>query len=169
MSMERSRRDRFATHMVPLTWEVPAAVSGAALFLTLLTPLIVQGLVAWLVAGEFAWPGNHLGTAWLGLARGRFGDGLTPDPTSQLPTAALLWVLTVVVEVVVLGAALVVGLRMRDVVGGSDARHGLATSVQAAEALGVPRLRKSAPVIRPDLHARRRRRGRSGCDLRVNR
>lgn len=51
MSMERSRRERFATQPVPMTWEVPATVTLAVLFLLVLTPLVVQGLVARLVAG----------------------------------------------------------------------------------------------------------------------
>jgi hypothetical protein len=169
MSMERSRRDRFATHTVPLTWEIPAAVTGAALFLITLTPLVVQGLVAWLVAGTFAWPTNHLPTAVLGLLRGQFGEGLAAGLGSQLPSAVLMWALTAVGDVAVLGAALVVGLWMRDLVAGSNARHGLATSVQAAEALGLPRLRTSAPVIRPDLHPRSPLRGRSRRDQGSNR
>jgi hypothetical protein len=126
-------------------------------------------MVSWAVAGQFAWPTNHLETALLGLAHGQFGDGLATDLASQLPSAALMWALTVVGEVVVLGTALVVGVRLRDLVGGSNTRHGLATPVQAAEALGLPRLRKSAPVIRPDLHARRPRRRRSGSDQRGSR
>jgi hypothetical protein len=161
MSMERSRRDRFATHPVPLTWEVPAIVTGAVLLLIALTPLVVQGLVAWQVTGTFAWPTNHLPTALLGLLRGRFGEGLAAGLGSQLPSAVLMWALTVVGEAVVLGAALVLGVWMRDLVGGSNVRHGLATSVQAAEALGLPRLRKSAAVVRPDLYVRRRLCGRS--------
>jgi hypothetical protein len=169
MSMERARRDRFAMHTVPLTWEIPAAVTVGVLLLIAATPLVVQGLAAWLVAGTFAWPTNHLGTALTGLVRGQFGEGLAANLAPQLPPAVLMWALTVVGEVVVLGAALVVGLWMRDLVGGSNARHGLATSVQAAEALGLPRLRKSAPVIRPDLVARRRLRRSSGCDQRGNR
>jgi hypothetical protein len=171
--MERSRRDRFATHTVPLTWEVPAIVTVGVLFLIASTPLVVQGLVAWLVAGTFAWPTHHLGTALTGLVHGRFGEGLAANLAGHLPRAALMWVLTVVGEVVVLGSALVAGLRMRDLVSGSNARHGLATSLQAAEALGLPRLRKSAPVIRPDLHVRRQLRRplrlSSGRDERGNR
>ena len=155
MSMDRSRRDRFATHAVPLTWEVPAALTAAILFLVVVTPLILQGLVAWLVAGTFAWPTYHLGAALLGLLHGHFGHGLAPSLASQLPSDALLRVLTGVGEAVVLATAVVVGLRMRDLVGGGNARHGLATSAQAAEALGRPRLRRSAGVIRPDLYARR--------------
>jgi hypothetical protein len=65
-----------------------------------------------------------------------------------------MWVLG---EVLVLGAAVVVGMWMRDLTGTSS-RHGLATPTQAAEALGVPRLRTSAAVIRPDLYARAGRR-----------
>jgi hypothetical protein len=156
MSMERSRRDRFATQPVPVTWEVPAVVTLVVLFLLVLTPVVVQGLMAWLVSGTFAWPGD-LGQALLGLLRGRFGEGLAPRPSD-----ALLWVLAAVGEFFVLGAALVVGVWMRELVAGGNARHGLATSVQAAQALGLTRLRRSAAVIRPDLYARHARQGRPG-------
>ena len=64
-----------------------------------------------------------------------------------------MWGLTFLGEVLVLGAAAVVGVWMRDLTGTSS-RHGLATATQAAEALGLPRLRRSAAVIRPDLRAR---------------
>ena len=164
MSMERSRRDRFATHTVPLTWEVPAALTAVVLVLVVATPLIVQTLVAWMVAGTFAWPSNHLGEALLGLLHGHFGHGLAPRPASQLPSDVLMWVLSAVGEVVVLGTIAVVALWMRDLVGGGKARHGLATSAQAAESLGLPRLRKSARVIRPDLYAGRTRRTRRACN-----
>ena len=65
------------------------------------------------------------------------------------------WVLC---SVLVLGAAVVVGMWMRGLTGATSL-HGLATPAQAAEALGVPRLRKSADVVRPDLYARSQRRG----------
>jgi len=153
--MERSRHERFATHPIPLTWEIPAVVTVAAVFLIAVTPLVVQAVVAWTVARELAWPTNHVGAALQELLRGRFGEGLPSGIAGQLPSDPAMWVLTVVGEVVVLGAALIMGLWMRDMVGGSNVRHGLATRVQAAEALGLPRLRNSAAVIRPDLYARK--------------
>lgn len=159
MSMERARRDRFATHPVPLTWEIPAAVTLAVLFLLALTPLVVQALVVWLVAGTFGWPTSNLGDALLGLAGGRFGDGLPPTLATRLPSDAHMWALTVFAEVAVIGTALVLALRLRSLVSATSARHGLATSAQATEALGLSRLRSSAAVIRPDLYGRRSRPG----------
>jgi len=153
MSMERSRRDRFTTNRVPLTWEIPAAVIFAGLFFILVTPMVVQGLVAFVTAGEFEWPSEHLLDAYAGLLHGHFGEGLRRDVAAALPPDGVMWLLTILGEVLVLGAAVVVVLWMRDMTG-TNSRHGLATATQAAEALGLPRLRKSAAVIRPDLYAR---------------
>lgn len=161
MSMERSRRDRFATNRVPLTWEVPAAVIVAGLFFVLVTPLVVQGLVAFATSGQFAWPTDRLADAYGGLLRGHFGEGLRRDAAAGLPPDEVMGVLTILGEVLVLGAAAVVGLWMREMTG-TNSRHGLATATQAAQALGVPRLRKSAAVIRPDLYARAGRRSSVG-------
>lgn len=160
MSMERARRDRFTTQ-VPLTWEVPATVIGAVVFFVQITPLVVQGVVVWAVSGEFAWPSQRLGDAYGGLLHGHFGGGLDRATAGGLPSDAVMWVLTVLGEVVVLVAVVVVGLWARDLTGRSTSRRGLATATQAAEALGLPRLRKTAAVIRPDLYGRGRR-GRSG-------
>jgi hypothetical protein len=156
MSMERSRRDRF-TNIAPSAGEFTVAVLLAGLFFVLITPLVVQGIVAWATSGDFALPNGHLLEAYGGLLHGQFGAGLRRDVADALPTATLMWVLTGLGEVLVLGAAFVVGMWMRDVTGASS-RHGLATPTQAAEALGIPRLRESAEVIRPDLYARSGRR-----------
>jgi hypothetical protein len=153
MSTERSRRDRFATNPVPWTWEIPVAMILAGLFVVLITPLVVQGLVGWLAAGEFAWPTNQLPDAYAALCHGRFGAGLRRSLAVEMPPNSVMWLLTVLGEALVLGAAVVVGPRMRDLTG-ANSRHGLATAAQAAEALGLPRLRKGAAVIRPDLYAR---------------
>lgn len=150
MSMERSRRDRFSNR-VPLTWEIPAFTALIGLFLLLVTPLLVQGLAALVAAGEFAWPNQDLITAYVGLFHGHFGAGLPSHARAALPADAVMWLLTVLGEVVVFGAAVVVGLWMRDLAGW-NVRHGLATATQASEALGLPRLRANAAIIRPDLY-----------------
>lgn len=160
MSMERARRDRLATHPIPLTWEIPAAVTVALLVLLALTPLVVQGLVAWLVTGTFGWPTSHPEDALRGLLRGNFGDGLPSILSSRLPSDALMWTVTAVAEVAVIAAALVLAVRLRYLVIPTSGRHGLATPAQAAEALGLPRLRRTAAVIRPDLYGRHSRPGR---------
>lgn len=160
MSMERSRRDRF-TNVAPTAEEFKVAVLLAGLFFFLITPLVVQGVIAWTASGDFALPNGHLLDAYGGLLHGHFGAGLRRGVANALPPGAVMWVLTVVGEMLVLGAAVVVGIWMRDLTG-AGSRHGLATPTQAAEALGVPRLRTSAEVIRPDLYARSGRRGRTG-------
>ncbi|MEO5665288.1 MAG: hypothetical protein ABIR39_18640 [Nocardioides sp.] len=160
MSMERSRRDRFS-NVAPTAQEFKVAVLLAGLFFFLITPLVVQGIVAWTISGDFALPNGHLLDAYSGLLHGHFGAGLRRGVANALPSDAVMWVLTVVGEVLTVGAAGVVGTWMRDRTGASS-RHGLATPTQAAEALGVPRLRNSAEVIRPDLYARSGRRGRMG-------
>lgn len=152
MSMERSRRARF-TNVAPTAGEFTVAVLLAGLFFLLGTPLVVQGIVGWAASGELALPNGHLLDAYGGLLHGQFGAGLHRDVADALPSDAVMWVLAALGEVLVLGAAVVVGMWMRDLTGTSS-RHGLATPAQAAEALEVPRLRNSAAVIRPDLYAR---------------
>jgi hypothetical protein len=159
MSMERSRRARL-TNTAPTQGEFAVAVLLAGLFFFLLTPLVVQGLLAWTTAGVFALPNGHLLQAYGGLLRGHFGVGLASEVSGALPPDAAMWALTVLGEVLMIGSAVVVGMWMRDLTG-AGSRHGLATPTQAAEALGVPRLRKSAAVIRPDLYARSERRSRA--------
>ena len=151
MSMERSRRDRF-TNTAPSAGEVAIAFVLAGIFVFVITPLVVQGIVGWATSGHYAWPNKHVLDAYGGLLRGHFGSGLAPAVADALPTDAVMWVLALVGEVVAIGATVVVATWMRDLTGASS-RHGLATATQAAEALGLPRLRKSAAVIRPDLYA----------------
>jgi hypothetical protein len=153
MSMERSRRARF-TNVAPTAGEFTVAVLLAGVFFFLLTPLVVQAIVGWATGGVFVLPNGHLLEAYGGLLHGHFGVGLPDGVADSLPSDAVMWVLTLVGEVLVMGAAVVVGMWMRDLTGTSS-RHGLATPAQAAEALGLPRLRKSAAVIRPDLYAAR--------------
>lgn len=156
MSMDRSRRARF-TNGAPTRGEFAVAVLLAGVFLVLLTPLVVQAALSWVTSGVFAWPDGRLLDAYVGLLHGQFGAGLPRRAVEDLPPDVAMWVLTLAGEVLVLGAAVVVGMWLREATG-TNSRHGLATPTQAAEALGVPRLRASAAVVRPDLYARSSRR-----------
>jgi len=153
MSMERSRRERFGSQPPPMTWEPPLLVCLLGGFLVVMTPLLVQALVGLLLAGDFAWPTGHISAALAGLARGRFGGGLEPALASALLPDPVMWAATAVAEMLVLGSLVVFVLWARELLG-VGSRRGLATSAQAAEALGVRRLRKNAAVVRPDLYAR---------------
>ena len=161
MSMERARRDRF-TSVAPSAGEFKAACLFAGLFFFLATPLVVQAGVGWatsgdLSSGNLALPNGRHPDAYGGLLHGHFGVGLRPGVAETLPPNAVMWLLTGLGEVLVLSAAVVVGTWTRAMTGTTGSLHGLATPAQAAEALGVPRLRMSAAVIRPDLYARTQR------------
>lgn len=157
MSMERSRRARFA-NTAPSAGEFTIGFLLAGVFVFLITPLVVQGLVGWATSVGFAWPDSHLLDAYGGLLRGRFGTGLTDGVAAGLPSDAVMWVLVAIGEVLAIGATVVVAMWMRDVTG-ANSRHGLATATQAAEALGLAPLRRRADQIRPDLYARTNRNG----------
>lgn len=157
MSMDRSRRARFAT-VAPTTGEYTAAALLVGAFLLFLTPLALQGVVSLVVSGEFAWPHGNLLGSYAGLVNGHFGVGLPRRIEGALPADEVMWLLTIIGDLLVLGAGALAGTRMRSLTGTSS-RHGLATPAQAAQALGLPRLRASAPVIRPDLHPQRRSAG----------
>lgn len=113
-------------------------------------PLLVQGVTCVVLVGEFTWPNADLPTALLGLTHGHFGSGLPQTAADALPPDPVMWVLTGVVEMAVLGGSGFAGLRLRDMLAPA-ARHGLATSSQAAEALGIKALHSKIRVIRPDL------------------
>lgn len=152
MSMERARRDRFS-NTTPSAGEFAIVFVLAGVFVFLVTPLVVQGLVGWVTAGQFAWPNEHLLHSYGGLLQGHFGAGLARDAAEGLPADAVMWVLTVVGEVLTLGATVVVALWIREATG-TGSRHGLATATQAAKALGLAPLRARANQIRPDLYSR---------------
>lgn len=156
MSMERSRRERFRNQPIPLTWEVPLLIGVVALFLTLMTPLVIQGITCSLLAGGFAWPTGQVPSALLRLAGGHFGAGLPAQAATELPPDPVMWAATLVGEIVVLGSLFILVARFRELLG-IGTNRGLATSTQAAEALGIKRLWTKAPVIRPDLYARQGR------------
>ena len=84
MSMEGSRRARF-TNVAPTAGEFTVAVLLAGLFFILITPLVVQGGVAWATSGGFALPNGHLLDAYAGLLQGRFGAGLHRGVADTLP------------------------------------------------------------------------------------
>ena len=81
MSMERSRRDRFA-NIAPTADEIKVAALLAGLACLLITPLVVQGIVAWITSGDFAWPNGHLLDAYGGLLQGHYVGGMRRGATN---------------------------------------------------------------------------------------
>ena len=160
MSMERSRRDRF-TSVAPTPDELKVATLAATLCVVLATPLVVQSLVAWFTSGDLSWPSRRLPQAYRKLAHGHFGAGLPPGVANALPSDPSMWALTTL-TLLLATSVVTIALRRVHPTGTGRSRHGLATSTQAAQALGLSRLRSSAEVIRPDLYPRLGWRGRRG-------
>ena len=144
--MQRSRR----TNPYPFTWEIPVALSVAALLLLLLGVQAGRS-----VANVLAGNGWHLvDRAQLfsslgGIFAGSADAGLTgvQDPAGP----GLLWSCIGFLELVVLVACMVVlkwGLNRW----GPGRLQGMATRSEAEALLGTTRLRKHAKVIRPDLY-----------------
>ena len=139
-----------------MTWEIPTLCLAAAVFLIGASPLMVQGLWCLSVTGRFAWPPDAV-SALLGLTRGRSGVGLTSADAGALPGIGMLASATVVADIAVLTVIAKTLLVLTDLANPSG-HDGLATRRHASRALGVTRLRRAAPVIRPDQFARVSRR-----------
>jgi hypothetical protein len=149
--MQQSRR----TTPYPYTWEIPL---GAVLAVTLV--LVVAAHAARSIAlalagagGEFT-PQTELFTALPGILGGDSRAGLDAGPAAS---TGLLYTCLVVVELFALGLivwAVIGGMRQW----GPARVRGMATRAEADTLLGLQRLRKVAPVVRPDLHGKAPRR-----------
>ncbi|WP_157720502.1 hypothetical protein [Friedmanniella luteola] len=96
-------------------------------------------------------------TSLPGLLTGDAAAGL-PATTAPLATADTVLTLIVVVELMVLTAVSVV-LKVGLGRWGPGRMRGMASRSEAKQLLGRTRLRRNAPIIRPDLYPTRRRRG----------
>ncbi len=145
--MQQSRR----TTPYPYTWEIPL---GAVLVVTLVLVVAAhaaRSLALALAGAGWAWTSQaQLFTALPGILAGDSRAGLIVGPTAS---PALLYTCLVVVELlalVLIGCAVIAGLRQW----GPARVRGMATRAEADTLLGLGRLRKVAPVVRPDLHGK---------------
>ena len=146
----QSRRRR---NPYPHTWEIPLAVT-VALALLLVIGLHVGRGVANLMAGN-RWlfvDRAELLTSLPAILAGRADAGLAGLPSPASPQ--LLWWSLFVVEALVL---VISGLVLWAGWGrwGSSRIEGTATRAEADALMGIGRLRRHAPLIRPDLYASR--------------
>ena len=146
MRVQQSR-----THVLPLTWEIPATIATSWLFLSLMVLPVGQGAASWLEGEGFSWPAGRVVEATLQLLRGQ--------PEGDLP---LVYGMVALLEVGV-GAAAVVALSVWWRTYGPGTQHGFAHRHEVAEALGPGNLWRRGPVIRPDLDGRSIRRGRGAA------
>ena len=149
--MQQSRR----TTPYPYTWEIPLTAT-----ITVVLTHVLAAHTARTLANVFAgagWeftPHAELFTALPGILGGDARAGLGPGPAAS---PSLLYTCLVVVEVVTVTLivwAVIAGMRQW----GPARVRGMATRAEAETLLGVGRLRKVAPVVRPDLHRKGDRR-----------
>jgi hypothetical protein len=143
MRVQQSR-----THVLPLTWEIPATIAASWTFLSLMVLPVGQGAASWLEGEGFSWPEGRVVETTLQLLRGHSDGDL-----------ALVYGVIALLEVGV-GAVAVLALGLWWRTYGPGTQHGLADRREVAAALGRGNLRRRRPVIRPDLVGRRARHGR---------
>ena len=150
MKLQQARR----TNPYPWTWEIPAAAIVAAL-LTMVLALHPARAIATLFAGhglQFT-PRPALFSSIPGLVTGDAAAGLTTSSTDV--TSGQLWFWIMATELVVL---VIIGLMVRSAVRqwGPGRIQGMASRGESEQLLGISRLRRNAPVIRPDLYGKSR-------------
>lgn len=152
MRVQRSRAD-----VVPLTWEVPVAITACWLLGSALALPVGQG-VAFLLTGEgFVWPRGTLVPSVVGLVQGEIGQGLPPERVASLPSGGLVYGAVVICELLVCAltaSAFTVWWRSM----GPGAHFGIARRHDVARVLGPGNLHRRRTTIRPDLYPGRRRR-----------
>ena len=158
MQRER-RRDPY-----PWTWEVPLAVTLAALFVIVIGVQFGRS-VANLVAGAgWTWPDADAGafpspigtTFWTslpGVLGGHADAGLPTGTPDDLAGRGLVWGSLALTELALLVAAIWLGVWASQRWGPGRMR-GMATATEAEKLLGLTRLRKVAGIVRPDLYAK---------------
>ena len=144
-------------------WELAVVLCGGVAIAVVLAALAGLGLAASWWGEGWVWPrGTETITRVVaGLLHGEPGRGLPPDQQAQIAGPLSTYVCIAVSESVLLATCVtcgVVAARYRR----PDARGGMASRIEAKQALGLRHLRAAAPIIRPDLHGpnsgKRRRR-----------
>lgn len=159
MQRER-RRDPY-----PWTWEPPAAALIGLLLLLVVGIQLGRGPANLLAGAGWTWPDTNagggfsspLGTAFWsslpGVVTGHADAGLAAPAPTDVAGPQLLWTSVAVTELALLAAAgwaiAYVYLRW-----GPGRMRGMATPAEAEKLLGVTRLRKVAPIVRPDLYGK---------------
>ncbi|WP_029429690.1 type IV secretory system conjugative DNA transfer family protein [Blastococcus sp. URHD0036] len=153
MTLDRSRAD-----VGPASWELPAAAALTWLTGTGLLLPAARAIAALATGRGWLWPATPEAVVHSigGLITGNPTAGLTEAQILASPPGGVVYA-TVLLSVLTYlalsgGAVWVIGVRM----GGGQ---GMATRSEVDDVLGRHRLRRVAPVVRPDLHRRPGHRG----------
>jgi hypothetical protein len=144
--------------------ELALLACAALLLAAALAALVGLGAAAALFGGGWVWPhGTETAVHVLGgLLTGHPGRGLPPRLAARLPGPGEVYACVGMSELGCVALLVACGVLVARYRQPGDARGGMATRSQAAQVLGGARLRAVAPIIRPDLHTKRRRRGADG-------
>ena len=134
----------------PFTWEIPVAVVAAWALLASLTAHLGRAMANFAAGAGWTWPPSKaLFTSLPALLAGDPRAGLAPPGGAASPAALAGWILSS--QILLLAAtitATVWALRRW----GPARMKGMASRAEAEAVLGITRLRKTAKIIRPDLH-----------------
>lgn len=136
------------------SWEVPFLLLVALVALAAAAGLLGRAAAAAVTGGGWVWPGGQgaAARAAVGLATGHPAAGLTPAQAARLPATWVVYTGVGFGEVAATALAIAVGLLVQRWWLPNDPRRGLATRAQAAQVLGVRRLRQARTLLRPDLY-----------------
>ena len=138
------RRDPY-----PFTWEIPVGVLAGWLLLACLGVHLARAIANATVGAGWTWPeGRNLFTSLPRILAGDPTAGLSLNHPAAGTVALYGWLITVqVLLLAVTVIATIWGLRRW----GTGRMHGMASAAEAEQLLGISRLRRVAPIIRPDL------------------
>jgi len=159
MQRER-RRDPY-----PWTWEPWVAGAFCVCLVVVIGIQAGRGVANLLAGAGWTWPATDtvggfsspLGTAFWGspsgVVTGHADAGLSAPPPPDVAGPGLLWSSIAVTEVALLAAVVwaIVYVYHR---WGPGRTRGMASACEAEEAMGVTRLRRVAPVVRPDQYGK---------------
>ncbi len=140
----------------PFTWEIPAGILTAVLVAGSIGVQVGRGIANWLAGSRWTWPeGRRLFSSLPEVLGGSAIAGLTAPPVHPAqPNAVIGWV--IVIDLILLAVLAVTAFYLLRR-WGPGRMHGMASTVDAEASLGLSRLRRDRPIIRPDLYLPARR------------
>lgn len=134
----------------PYTWEIPIGILTGWLLLAGLGIQLGRSLANAAAGAGWAWPtGRALYTSLPAILAGDPTAGLALTGDAASPAALHAWLIAT--QLVILAgyttALIWAGRRW-----GPGRMKGMASPAEAEQVLGLTRLRRNAPLIRPDLH-----------------
>ncbi len=151
--MKLQQQQRAAPY--PYTWEIPAAIALTVGYALTLGVHLGRALAAQPTCGAWLWPDAR---AWFtslpAVLAGDAAAGLSDAECVQAgPGPLIAWIIAS--ELVLLVLLALCGKWLLDHWGPGRLK-GMATPDEAAQLLGVARLRRARHIIRPDLYPRKR-------------